>query len=619
MDDQRFSLNAALLDVAFPFHLVLDRDLRITQTGTSIQRLHRDPMVGSAFTSLFEVATPKIRSNFDTFVGRPRSLFLLRSLTKSGLLLRGQMLHDPDAQCLVFVGSPWLTQTSAFASLGLTLTDFAASDAVVDYVLLLQSQSSSLTEAKDLAERLHHTAQQLTHQAFHDTLTGLPNRAMLLDHLRGSLEPSSGTPRHITVLMLDLDGFKAVNDSYGHSAGDAVLAIIGKRLRTVSREGDIVARFGGDEFGLVLEPSGSRSDLETSTADDVARRVLRVLAEPIPLPSCPAITVPISASIGIAHAHGTETAEEILRNADLAMYSAKAHGKSRYEHFAPAMHIRSVGRLDLANQLRQALDRDEFRLMFQPVLRLEGDRFAGAEALLRWQHPTRGLLLPDSFLAMAEETGLIVSIGAWVLDQACRELRRWQDAHTGPLPLGVAVNLSGRQLEPDLVGVVAEALRRHRIQPDNLTLEITEGLITGEGSAVHETLRALKTLGAWLSIDDFGTGHSSLGRLREYEFDELKIDRSFVGDLDAGDPTLVATQIAMAHGLGLGVVAEGVETQAQLDYLRNAGCGQVQGYLIARPLPPLDIRTLLFGLAEWTPQAGVDRLTPDPEQDSIMV
>ncbi len=610
MHEQPVALSPSLVDAAFPFHLVLDRDLRIIQTGTSIQRVHHEVMLGSRFIELFQVVTPKIATSFDAFARRPRSLFLLQSLTTPELLLRGQVLHDPVADCLFFVGSPWVTQTSAFTSLGLTLTDFAASDAVVDYVLLLERQASSLIEAKELAERLHQTAQQLTYQAFHDALTGLPNRAMLLEHLQNSREPAVGRPRHLALLILDLDGFKAVNDSYGHSAGDAVLGIIAARLRSVLREGDMVARFGGDEFALVIEPSGTRSDFDKGPATEVADRVLEVLAEPIPLPSCPAITVPLSASIGIAYARGKETAEDLLRNADLAMYSAKAHGKSRHECYAPAMHARSVSRLDLASELRQALDRNEFRLFFQPLLRLHSGRFAGGEALLRWQHPTRGLLLPEAFLDMAEETGLIVSIGAWVLDEACRELRRWQDAHTGPLPLGVAVNLSGRQLGPDLVALVAEALSRHGLAPDSLTLEITEGLITGEGSAVHQTLRALKSLGVWLSIDDFGTGHSSLGRLRDYDFDELKIDRSFVGDLDGGDPTLVVTQIALAHGLGLGVVAEGVETEAQLDYLRSAGCGQVQGYLIARPLPAIEIRALLAGPAQWAGHIGVGTRKP---------
>ena len=288
-----------------------------------------------------------------------------------------------------------------------------------------------------------------------------------------------------------------------------------------------------------------------------------------------------------------------MRNADLAMYSAKSHGKSRHEPFAPAMLAESVGRLELANELRRAVEQGELRLVYQPILRLDGDRFAGAEALLRWAHPLRGLLGPDAFLDMAEETGLIEPIGAWVLHEACHELRRWQDAHTGREALGVAVNLSGRQLGPELVDTVATALADNRLDPGCLTLEVTEGLITGEGSAARETLLALKRLGVWLAIDDFGTGHSSLGRLRDYAFDELKIDRSFVSDLDTGDPTLVAAQIAMAHGLGLGVVAEGVETRAQLDYLRAAGCEQVQGYLVARPLAATDARGLFAGPGEW--------------------
>ena len=261
-----------------------------------------------------------------------------------------------------------------------------------------------------------------------------------------------------------------------------------------------------------------------------------VLAEPIQLPSCPAITVPLSASIGIAHAHGTETAEDILRNADLAMYAAKAHGKSRYERYTPAMHVVSVGRLDLANQLRQA----------SGPRRVPADvsnRYFGCTAIAS-QVPRRccggnirhvGCCRPMRSSSMAEETGLIVSIGAWVLAEACRELGVGR-THTPAYAPGVAVNLSGRQLEPDLVSIGRTVARAYRLDPGNLTLEITEGLITGEGRVAHETLRALKSLGVWLSIDDFGTGHSSLGRLRDYEFDELKIDRSFVGDLDSATP-----------------------------------------------------------------------------------
>lgn len=585
-----------MVEAVFPFHLVLDRDLRVLQVGSSLQRLSESVVVGAAFGDLFRLATPKVTASFDALVQSPRALFLLRSLTTDGLVLRGQMLHDAGSECVFFVGSPWITKTADFVDLGLTLGDFAAADAVVDYVLLLQNQSSSLVEAESLAVRLHETAEQLEHLAFHDTLTGLPNRALLTRHLERALEATTSS---LTVLLLDLDGFKTVNDSYGHSAGDSVLEVVGRRLRAVAREGDLVSRFGGDEFVLVLEDLTDVQLCDASVAA-VAQRVVNSLSQPIALPSCSQVSVALSASVGIASSRAGETASDLLRNADLAMYAAKAGGKARYERYAPLMHVESQRRLTLVGELRQATDRGQLRLDYQPILRLDGDRFAGAEALLRWEHPTRGLLLPHEFIEMAEETGAITDIGAWVLGEACQELRRWRDTYTGWGSLGVAVNISGRQLGPQLVDTVRHALHTHDVAPEDLTLEITESIIVGSDERAHESLSDLKRLGVWLSIDDFGTGHSSLGRLRDYEFDELKIDRSFVKDLDSGNGTLVAAQVTLAADLGLGVVAEGVETQAQLQYLRAAGCAKAQGYLIARPGPAAQVRALLAGEALWS-------------------
>jgi diguanylate cyclase (GGDEF)-like protein/PAS domain S-box-containing protein len=461
------------------------------------------------------------------------------------------------------------------------LADLLGDPAVVGFVLNL----------RDVSERTRLGA-ELRHLAYHDPLTGTPNRVAFLERLDTRLAIRRGP---FAVLFIDLDGFKAVNDGLGHAAGDHLLRDVATRLAARLRPADVIARLGGDEFGVLLDT------LPADGPGPVAQRLLDGLVEPFDLLGR---SMSVRASIGIVQLDGrplsgapTPDPSDLLRNADLAMYLAKSRGGSGFEFYDQAMHAVSVTRLELAGDLRHALERDEFFLAYQPIVRLKPGTFAGAEALLRWQHPTRGLIPPDDFIALAEETGLIIPIGLWVLEEACRELRRWQDAHTGAEPLGVAVNVSGRQLGAPLVEAVRRVLETYDLDPGTLTLEVTESVITQDLAAARETLGQLKALGVWLAIDDFGTGHSSLGRLRDYDFDELKIDRTFVCDIDSGETQLVTAQMALAHGMGMQVVAEGVETETQLRFLREHGCGQAQGYLLGRPMPAQDVRVLMAGSA----------------------
>jgi diguanylate cyclase (GGDEF)-like protein/PAS domain S-box-containing protein len=423
--------------------------------------------------------------------------------------------------------------------------------------------------------------EELAHQAFHDSLTGLSNRAVFRDRIDHALARGSRHDRRLAVFLLDLDGFKTVNDSLGHDAGDELLISVAKRLEFQGRSSDTVARIGGDEFGILLE-----DDADEVGARALADRALAAFAVPFDVQGR---EVFIRASIGIALSvpDDSET-DELIRNADTAMYAAKAAGKGRYEFFRPFMHTRALERFEVQADLERALVRGEFVVHYQPIVDFETGDALGVEALVRWNHPTRGLLGPLEFIHVAEETGAIVPLGAWVLGEACRQTAAWREGHTGAANLWVSVNLSTRQLlEVDLITQVRDVLEASGLDPSALTLELTEGSLMQDVDETVVKLRALKELGVRLAIDDFGTGSSSLGYLQRFPIDTLKIDKSFVDGIaadDSEDPALVRAIIQMATTLSLDTIAEGIEGAEQLAELRSAGCNSGQGYLFARPL-----------------------------------
>jgi diguanylate cyclase (GGDEF)-like protein/PAS domain S-box-containing protein len=444
--------------------------------------------------------------------------------------------------------------------------------------------SRDVTERKALEE-------QLRHQALHDPLSGLPNRALFMDRLEHALTRANRRGSKVAVLFMDLDNFKITNDSLGHQKGDQLLVAVADRLKACLRSEDTAARFGGDEFTVLIEEVD-----EVSDAVRVAERIAENLQRPFALDQ---YEVFFTISIGIALSGPLQNPPaDLLRHADLAMYQAKHKGKARYEVFEPSLGTDALERLRLETELRRALERGEFKVYYQPVVTLEGGRIVGAEALVRWEHPTRGLLLPEEFLSVAEDTGLIVRIGEGVLREACHQMRAWQERYPSVPPLTVSVNLSPRQFfQPELV---AEILGETEIYPGSLQLEITEGTMTSNGvySANH-TLRNLKDLGVQLAVDDFGMGYSSLSYLKRFPVDVLKIDRSFIAGLEqdtdgvSKDAQIVSAMIELTHALGLEAVAEGVETSAQLAWLRNMKCDLGQGNYFSEPLPSEALAVIL--------------------------
>jgi diguanylate cyclase (GGDEF)-like protein/PAS domain S-box-containing protein len=442
---------------------------------------------------------------------------------------------------------------------------------------------------RDLSDQKRFEA-QLAHQGLHDSLTGLPNRLMFTDRLKQALARVRRHDRMFGVLFVDLDRFKAVNDTLGHTVGDQLLIEAAARIRSAVRETDTVARLGGDEFVVLCE------DIEgIHHATDFAERIIAVLQAPFRFGDD---DTNVSASIGIAlSADGTETADAILANADIAMYRAKDNGRSRYELFDETMQQWITTQAALETDLRQSVARNELRLFCQPFIEADTGIIRGFEALVRWERPGFGLVMPDEIIPIAEETGLIVDIGAWVLEQACRHAaswaQRWPDKR-----LGIAVNLSSRQLlTGDIVDVVTGALEHTGLDPTTLTLELTESTLIDDAVNAQALLHELRDLGCNLALDDFGTGYSSLTYLRAFPISILKIDKSFVRAIgtERQDTAIVAAVIALAKNLGLSVVAEGVETNEQLAVLRKLHCPYMQGYLFSRPRPIDEATDLVEG------------------------
>lgn len=431
---------------------------------------------------------------------------------------------------------------------------------------------------RDITERKRYEA-QLEYQANHDGLTGLPNRNLLVDRLNQALLYAERHQRQVAVLFVDLDHFKVINDSLGHDMGDRLLKIVVERLMTCVRVNDTLARQGGDDFVIVLSDLAEGEDAAT-----VAQKIQIAVNQPVAIDTH---TFEISCSIGISlYPKDGNDAQTLLKNADGAMFRVKEQGRGAFQFFTDELNERVVARMTMERCLRRALENDELSVHYQPQVDLANGRMTGIEALLRWQTPELGMVSPARFIPLAEETGLIIPIGEWVLKTAGMQNRLWQNA--GLSPLTVAVNLSPRQFwHPGLIGTVTQILHDSGLEPRYLELEITEGMVMRDVESALAMLHALKGLGVQLSMDDFGTGYSNLSYLKRFPFDKLKMDISFVREVttDPGSAAIAKTIIALAHNLNLGVIAEGIETEGQLSYLRTHGCDEMQGFYFSRPLP----------------------------------
>jgi diguanylate cyclase (GGDEF)-like protein/PAS domain S-box-containing protein len=459
-------------------------------------------------------------------------------------------------------------------------------EAVVTNQLTRPSIAGYVAHLRDVTERKEFEA-LLAHRALHDSLTGLANRQLILDRAEQMISRSRRTFAPIAAFFIDLDNFKDANDSLGHEAGDRLLQAVGKRLESILRANDTVGRLGGDEF-VILAEGLSLADGPT----ELAVRIRDVLKEPFTIEGFHGIPVRVTASIGIATGDRS-SAQELLRDADIALYRCKAAGRDHAVLFEPAMQEAVSGRLELRSDIDMALAGDQFFLLYQPIVDLDSTHIKGVEALLRWQHPTRGVIPPDEFIPLLEDCGLIIDVGRWVLDTACSQAGMWQRQGFAPT---MSVNVSMRQLETDsLVADVQRALTTHDIAPGQLVIEVTETALMKDAEATISRLKQLKQLGVKIAIDDFGTGYSSLAYLRQFPVDVLKIDRSFISSMDGSDDShaLIRTMVELGRALGLTTLAEGIEDELQLQVLRENNCQTGQGFVFSKPVEPGMVEVLM--------------------------
>ncbi len=580
---------------AFPFAFVVDRSCRIVAAGELLRRICPEVDGQPLLEDCFSATHGELGRDFAQLVADSGQLLILHRRV-AGVVppLRGQWMSIND-NGLMFIGWPWVTSFGQLGEMGIRLSEIPPHNPLAEMLMLLQTNRSAMDDAHELARALRQRRQELEqankeleHRAFHDALTGLPNRLMLRDRLSQAIARAERHRGALAVLFIDLDRFKAINDTQGHQIGDAVLQSVASRIAGQLRKSDTVAREGGDEFLVLLEDIGSAQN-----AALVAAKLLHSLDQPYVIDSH---SLHCSGSIGVAmYPEDGASADELIKHADAAMFDSKGEGRNQVHFFSEESWARLAKRFTLESELRTAIDEGQFIIHYQPQVELAGNRICGAEALIRWKHPVRGIVPPLEFIPLAEELGLIVAIGEWVLNEVCAQMKDWL-RRFGWSP-SVSVNISARQLQlTDFAQRVEAILQRHQLPPQLLELELTEHSLMQQHERASQLLSGLKQQGVRLVLDDFGTGYSNLMTLFSMPFDMLKVDRSFVSGIEDDVPSraLVDMILALARQLRLQVVAEGVETRQQQSLLADLGCEFVQGYLHAPPLSAAGFEAMAF-------------------------